>query len=94
MKRSQLEHLIRAAGSIADDDAIVVIGSQAILGAVPSPPAELVQSIEADLYPLKHPERSDMIDGAMGEGSQFHDTHGYVVRAGRRCQPGPAFSSG
>ena len=32
MTRSQLEHLIRAAGTIADDDDIVVIGSQAILG--------------------------------------------------------------
>jgi len=32
MKRSELEHLIRAAGSIADDTEIVVIGSQVIFG--------------------------------------------------------------
>jgi hypothetical protein len=32
MKRSELEHLIRAAGAIADDREIVVIGSQSVLG--------------------------------------------------------------
>lgn len=32
MKRSELEHIIRAAGSIANDSEIVVIGSQSILG--------------------------------------------------------------
>jgi hypothetical protein len=29
---SELEHVIRAAADIADDDEIVVIGSQAVLG--------------------------------------------------------------
>lgn len=43
MRREQLEHLIRAAATIADDDEIVVIGSQAILGAFPDAPAELVR---------------------------------------------------
>jgi hypothetical protein len=39
MKRSELEHLIRAAGSIANDSEIVVIGSQAILGQFPDAPS-------------------------------------------------------
>lgn len=39
MTRLQLEHVIRAAGTIADDDDIVVIGSQAILGQFPAAPA-------------------------------------------------------
>ncbi|MGQ0752176.1 MAG: hypothetical protein ACT4PS_16750 [Betaproteobacteria bacterium] len=38
MKRSELEHLIRAAGRIAGDPEIVVIGSQAILGQFPDAP--------------------------------------------------------
>jgi hypothetical protein len=80
MKRSQLEHLIRAAGAIADSDGIVVIGSQAILATVPSPPPELVKSIEADVFPLRDPARSGLIDGAIGEGSQFHDTFGYYAQ--------------
>jgi hypothetical protein len=32
MTRSELEYLIRAAGAIAEDSELVVIGSQSILG--------------------------------------------------------------
>lgn len=32
MTRAQLEHLIRASATIADDDEIMIVGSQAILG--------------------------------------------------------------
>lgn len=79
MTREQLEHLIRAAATIAVDDEIVVIGSQAILGAFPDAPGELLVSVEADLYPRNHPERADLIDGSIGEGSPFHDTFGYYA---------------
>ena len=41
MTRDQLEHVIRAAATIAVDDEIVVIGSQAILGEYPDAPEEL-----------------------------------------------------
>ncbi len=80
MKRSQLEHLIRASADIADVDEIVVIGSQAILGQFPDAPAELLVSVEADVFPLGHPERSDLIDGSIGEGSPFHATFGYYAQ--------------
>ncbi len=30
-------------------------------------------SAEADIYPLAEPELADQIDGAIGEGSNFHD---------------------
>ena len=36
---------------VADDDEIVVIGSQAILGSFPNAPAELLESMEADVFP-------------------------------------------
>jgi hypothetical protein len=78
--RRQLEHVIRAAADIAEDDEIVVLGSQAILGQVPAAPAELLVSTEADVYPRNHPERTDLIDGSIGEGSPFHDTYGYYAR--------------
>jgi hypothetical protein len=80
MKRSELEHLIRAAGSIAGDSQIVIIGSQSILGQFPDAPAPLVVSAEADVFPLNHPEKADAIDGAIGEGSPFHETHGYYAQ--------------
>ena len=79
MTRLQLEHLIRAAGTIADDDDIVVIGSQSILGQFPAAPAELLVSREADVYPLLHPDRADLIDGSIGEGSPFERVYGYYA---------------
>jgi hypothetical protein len=69
MTRPQLEHIIRAAGTIADDDDVVVIGSQAILGEFPDAPAEFLVSNEADVFPRSRVERSDLIDSTIGEGS-------------------------
>jgi hypothetical protein len=63
MRRRDLEHIIRAAADIADDDEIIIIGSQAILGQYPDAPAELCVSVEADVYPKNRPERADLIDG-------------------------------
>jgi hypothetical protein len=80
MTRSELEHLIRAAGAIAEDSEIVVIGSQSILGQFPDAPRALLKSAEADVYPLHHPERADLIDGSIGEGSTFHETFGYYAQ--------------
>jgi hypothetical protein len=80
MTRFELEHLIRAAGSIANDSEIVVIGSQSILGQFPEAPVELLVSAEADLYPRHHPELADLIDGSIGEGSAFHESFGYYAQ--------------
>ncbi len=80
MTRSELEHIIRAAGAIAQDTEIVVIGSQAVLGQFPKAPMELLASMEADVYPRSHPERADLIDGSIGEGSRFHESYGYYAQ--------------
>ena len=80
MKRSELEHLIRAAGRIARARELVVIGSQAILGQFPDAPAALCRSMECDLYPKSKPELADKVDGAIGEGSRFHEQYGYYAQ--------------
>jgi len=80
VKRTDLEHVIRASANISDDDEIVVIGSQAILGQFPNAPPELCTSAEADVYPRNRPERADLIDGSIGEGSPFHTTFGYYAQ--------------
>jgi hypothetical protein len=67
MERRQLEHIIRAAAGITGADEFVVIGSQAILGQFPDAPAELLVSHEADLFTLRNPDDSDLIDGSIGE---------------------------
>jgi hypothetical protein len=80
MKRSDLEHVIRAAGAISEDSEIVVIGSQSILGQFPDAPSSLLRSAEADVFPLHHAERADLIDGSIGEGSPFHELYGYYAQ--------------
>jgi hypothetical protein len=80
MRRNELEHLIRAAAAITDQYELVIVGSQSLLGAVPEPPASLTESMEADVYPLHCPELADLIDGAIGEGSPFHDRFGYYAQ--------------
>ena len=80
MQRSELEHIIRASGEVAQDDEIVVIGSQSILGQFPNAPTRLLASMEADVYPKHNPERADRVDGAIGEGSSFHELHGYYAQ--------------
>jgi hypothetical protein len=80
MTRDQLEHVIRAASAISEDEEIIIIGSQSILGAYPDAPATLLVSMEADVFPRKHPDRADLIEGSIGEGSMFHDTFGYYAQ--------------
>ncbi|HEV2702944.1 MAG TPA: hypothetical protein VGV09_15035 [Steroidobacteraceae bacterium] len=58
--------MIRAAGPIANESEIVVIGSQAILGQFPEASGVLARSAEADVFPLNSPEKSEQIDGAIG----------------------------
>lgn len=79
MRRQDLEHIIRAAGAIAQVDELVILGSQAILGSYPDAPPELLTSMEADVYPLTQPEKADLIDGSIGEGSLFHAEFGYYA---------------
>lgn len=79
MKRTELEHLIRAAGAVSNERQVIVVGSQAILGQFPNAPAEALTSIEADIIPVEHPQRWGLIDGALGEGSPFHEEFGYYA---------------
>ena len=79
MTRAQLEHAIRAACDVAEDSELWIFGSQAILGQFPDAPEALRESAECDVAPKNRPEAADKIDGALGELSQFHQTHGFYV---------------
>lgn len=80
MRRDQLAHILRAASQIAEDPDVLVIGSQAILGSFDEDdlPPEATMSAEADLAFLDDPDRvkADMVEGAIGELSAFHETNG------------------
>jgi hypothetical protein len=79
MRKADFDHLIAAAAAITGEEEIVVIGSQAILGTIEHPPAAMLRSIEADVYPRAHPDKAEEIDGALGDGSQFQATFGYYA---------------
>jgi hypothetical protein len=79
MNRGQLEHVLRAAAAIAQENSLVVVGSQAVLLPFPDAPESLLVSREVDLYPALHPERADLIDGAIGAMSSFDETFGYYA---------------
>lgn len=79
MTRDQLEHAIRAACDVSNDTELWIFGSQSILGQFPNAPESLRASIEVDVQPKNRPEAVDDIDGALGELSMFHRTHGFYV---------------
>lgn len=79
MNIKQLEHILRACGSITGCHEIVVIGSQSLLASFPNAPGDLLGSMEVDCYPADNPGRADLIDGSIGELSPFHETFGYYA---------------
>jgi hypothetical protein len=84
VRRDQLEHAIRAATDILHEESIIVIGSQSVLGSVDDErlPPEAMWSMEIDVLPVDDPSeaKADAVDGAIGEGSMFHETHGFYVQ--------------
>lgn len=79
MRRAELEHIIRAAAAITNEREFVIVGAAALLGSYADPMLELVQTLDADIYPRFRPELAELIDGAIGELSLFHDTHRYYA---------------
>lgn len=84
MKRRELEHVLRAASRIAEESDVLVIGSQSIGGSVDDAdlPPEASASIEVDVtfFDDVDDEKSDAVDGAIGELSSFHETFGYYAQ--------------
>lgn len=79
MTREELEHAIRAACDVADDDQVWVFGSQAILGQYENAPLELRTSAEVDVAPVNKIGRTIDIDANLGELSSFHQAYGFYV---------------
>jgi hypothetical protein len=79
MTRDELEHAIRAACDVADDDEVWVFGSQAILGQYENAPEELRMSAEVDIAPVNEVAKTINIDANLGELSTFHQAYGFYV---------------
>lgn len=80
MIREGLRRLVRAACAALDEDTVVIIGSQSILGSFGDfmLPAAATVSVEADLLPFDDLDESkaDRIDGLLGADSYFAATYG------------------
>jgi uncharacterized nucleotidyltransferase DUF6036 len=86
MRRDQLEHAIRTACQIIGHDAVVVVGSQSILGSFAGDelPAEATMSVKIDILPLAEDNDeiarlADLIEGVAGEWSPFEEQHGFSI---------------
>jgi len=83
MTRSELDHLLRAAGELTGHNRFVLVGSTAIFAWYDRVPRHLAVSREADLFAdgvntatVEH--IADVLEN-IGHLSIFDDTHGYYV---------------
>lgn len=86
MRRGQLEHAIRAACQIIEHPAVILVGSQSILGTYTEDqlPEAATMSIEIDVLPIADSNEetarlADLIEGVAGEWSPFEQQHGFSI---------------
>ncbi len=79
MDVEQLKHIARAASGVTDETVFIVVGSQAALIQHPALPARMAQSPELDIFPKFKPALAELIEGAIGRDSVFHETFGYYA---------------
>jgi hypothetical protein len=76
-----LQHLIRAAQSLAEDRTLLVLGSASLLASFPelgNPSGPLATTYDADLCPQPFDELTGrMLDEALGEKRAYYQRHGY-----------------
>jgi hypothetical protein len=78
MKKQQLDHILRAAGSITGQKHFVIVGSQALHGKYPNLADSIVMSAEVDLFAPKQPEATELLN-EIGVDSPFHVTYGFYA---------------
>lgn len=80
MKYEELLHCIRAVAETTGEYELYVFGSQSALMYYGTLPEEAAVSIESDIMTAYNSEaNSYVIDGALGESTMFHQTHGIMV---------------
>lgn len=78
MKKSQVEHVLRAASRICDDTEFVIIGSQSLHGKYPDLADDMLMSFEVDLIAKNRPGNTEFLN-TIGMDSQFHEEFGYYA---------------
>lgn len=81
MLRAQIQTALEAACEASNHTEFVIAGSLSVLGLLEHPPEAMAMSIDIDFYPLRDPQRASLIADELGEGSRFHQRHGYYLDA-------------
>lgn len=71
--------MLREAGKIAHEKDFFLFGSQSLRAICPRYPSEFPKTLEADLYPRRHPEAWTLLCQKMGRGSKFFQRHGVFL---------------
>lgn len=82
LRKQDIAHLLRAAAAVTRCSVFVMVGTGAVIARVPRLPLDLMLTREIDIYPLDTNDAesiSTLIDGTIGEGSQFDVTFGYYA---------------
>ena len=78
MKKSQLDHVLRAARRITGENQFIIIGSQSLHASRPDVPDTILMSIEVDLIAKNERDRTEWLN-VIGVDSPFHETFGYYA---------------
>jgi hypothetical protein len=78
MRKSQVDHVLRAAREHSGEERFIIIGSQSLHGKHPDVVDAILVSREVDLF-IPHKERLTELLNGVGEGSRFHETFGYYA---------------
>lgn len=79
MTKAELENLLKRAGDVARDRDFFLIGSQALRATCAAIPRDFPKTIEADLYPRRHPQAWSRLRGELGNKTKFFKQHGYYL---------------
>ncbi len=80
LRRSEIDHILRAAASLSGHARFVMVGTGAVIATARHIPVAMMLTEEIDIYveEASDPDLiSDLIDASIGRYSQFHKTFGY-----------------
>jgi hypothetical protein len=79
MTKAKLEIMLREAGKIARDRDFFLLGSQSLRAICRRYPKAFPKTLEADLYPRRHPQAWSLLCQQMGRDSKFFRRHGVFL---------------
>jgi len=80
MRKKSIDHILRAAAAVTKQQRFVLVGSAAVIARTKNIPLDMMYTPEIDIYAPEAEDiefASELIDGSIGQGSQFHERFGY-----------------